>query len=174
MLNFKITIPFLPISGVQVSACVWTSKARASKALNADDNLADPQQTDTSLSQEAQQRVPAGEDCLCQGQNHSQTKRENIQLRWENLHSLGCEANKQGSDRNTSPLSERFATWAQGCDQNDWSHNTSSNSDFYLRSFRANIKTVGNISSNLHRMKADQKLSERTVSFKYENVIVIN
>lgn len=131
----------------------WTSKLsyhlfqsvvskcpRASKALNADDNLVDPQQTDTSLSQEAQQRVPAGEDCLCWGQNRSQTKRENIQLRWESLHSLVCEANKQGSDRNTSPLSGRFATWAQGCDQNGWSHNTSSNNDFYLRSFRANIK----------------------------------
>ncbi len=101
--NFKITIPFLPISGVQVSTCVLTSKVRASKAMNADDNLADPQQTDTLLSQEAQQRVPAGEDCLCQGQNCSQTKRENIQLRWESLHSSRCEANKQGSDRNTSP-----------------------------------------------------------------------
>ncbi len=133
-----------------MSTCVLTSKVRASKAMKADDNLADLQQTDTLLSQEAQQRVPAGEDCLCQGQNCSQTKRENIQLRWESLHSSRCEANKQGSDRNTSPLSERFATWAQGCDQNGWSHNTSSNHDFYLRSFRANIKTVGNISSKQH------------------------
>lgn len=43
------------------------------------------------------------------------------------------------------PLSERFATWSQGCDQNDWNHNRSSNCALYLRSIWANIKTVGNI-----------------------------
>lgn len=112
---------------------VFEPAKQVSKALNADDNLAGHKKQ-TPYSPRKHSRGSQLEKIACVWVKIRVRQKEKTSC-WD-----GRACTVWGARRTNRaliahlPLSERFATWAQGCDQNSWNHNRSSNCALYLRS----------------------------------------